>query len=1031
MANVDRRPPKSAVTEAPPPALEGVAPAAAAENSSAPSQVVPAIELVEAYLNTQGAKLASQTKQVISLAGQMAEANDQPLLTTESFLFALVQLGRESFDSPTKLLADTVLEKNDEGYSKMLLNYTRGTAPPARPDEARRTVQSMTANVKKALADASQWERESGSAELRTASLLLALLQNERAQFSTYLVRLEVEPQIIADQLKAESLPPRKPPGTAENREAPSHGWIAGFRNDSPLLAAEDYLDIGNEVRAFAYLAASRHIEPPLSIGLFGEWGSGKTFFMERLYDKIEKIQDAKSLYASSHQFHSKIVQIRFNAWHYIESNLWASLVEFIFHELDRWLRNEGKQSEEIEGLFESLETSKQLRLDAVQELLASKKAQKDAQDELARAREEHDRALEERSRPSDVWKSAASAFFDSSKDELNKAARDLGVEHLQDSATDLAQLVKDARAETSRTKLLVHALARRLGSKTLLGIVIVAFGVALGAGALYNWLSTVPSFSWITNINSGLLVLAGFVSSFVAGARLLLDRAIQGVRILDRLRERLDKQVEEKAGEERQAMKGAQAKLSAAQQAISAAQTRLEIATAAAAASEQEYLSDSARGRLNRFIRAKVADGTYAKHLGIIATVRKDFEQLAQIMGETRTGEGESPDLDRARDMYKNKLEALLDAYDNRNTKLLSDDLVDELKKDVKVENMRFFTRIVLYIDDLDRCPPSKVAEVLQAIHLLLFFPLFVVIVAVDARWIARSLETEFLHQLQPSKDKQEADVRPRGAPGAEAEARRPDEADVKGSMKATGQTATAQDYLEKIFQIPFWVRRMEGQTSSQFVEKLARLSGASPVANKIGPAVHTRSAVPETAEAVKDEQPPPVVPPGPHLPPSREDSPAQVETLTFNETEIKVMKALAPFAGGSPRRAKRFVNLYHILKTHFAEQLARDKSGIFERALIASLAIVTGAPYSASECFQQLVTAEERAANTYPALTVVADRLPKPESGSRQFDLSALIGELVAINKEDKVPVSPEMTRSLCNCSRIALRYSFELWN
>ena len=48
---------------------------------------------------------------------------------------------------------------------------------------------------------------------------------------------------------------------------------------------------------------------------------------------------------------------------------------------------------------------------------------------------------------------------------------------------------------------------------------------------------------------------------------------------------------------------------------------------------------------------------------------------------------------------------------------------------------------RIVLYIDDLDRCPEDKVIEVLRTAHLLLAFPLFVCVVAVDPRWVSRSL--------------------------------------------------------------------------------------------------------------------------------------------------------------------------------------------------------------------------------------------------------------------------------------------------
>ncbi|NVZ67503.1 hypothetical protein HX867_35930, partial [Pseudomonas gingeri] len=50
-------------------------------------------------------------------------------------------------------------------------------------------------------------------------------------------------------------------------------------------------------------------------------------------------------------------------------------------------------------------------------------------------------------------------------------------------------------------------------------------------------------------------------------------------------------------------------------------------------------------------------------------------------------------------------------------------------------------FKRIVIYIDDLDRCPPEKVVDVLQAVHLLLTFPIFVVMVAVDVRWVSNAL--------------------------------------------------------------------------------------------------------------------------------------------------------------------------------------------------------------------------------------------------------------------------------------------------
>ena len=52
---------------------------------------------------------------------------------------------------------------------------------------------------------------------------------------------------------------------------------------------------------------------------------------------------------------------------------------------------------------------------------------------------------------------------------------------------------------------------------------------------------------------------------------------------------------------------------------------------------------------------------------------------------------------------------------------------------------------RIVLYIDDLDRCPPDRVVEVLEAVHLLLAGELFVVVVAVDPRWMLRAIRYHY----------------------------------------------------------------------------------------------------------------------------------------------------------------------------------------------------------------------------------------------------------------------------------------------
>ncbi len=79
---------------------------------------------------------------------------------------------------------------------------------------------------------------------------------------------------------------------------------------------------------------------------------------------------------------------------------------------------------------------------------------------------------------------------------------------------------------------------------------------------------------------------------------------------------------------------------------------------------------------------------------------------------------------------------------------------------------------RIVLFIDDLDRCPPDRVVEVLEAVQLLVKTPLFIAVVAIDERYVTRALEKYYagvlFHQGRPS----------------------------------------GTDYLEKIIQIPYRIR-------------------------------------------------------------------------------------------------------------------------------------------------------------------------------------------------------------------------------
>ncbi|MCJ8270247.1 MAG: KAP family NTPase, partial [Psychrosphaera sp.] len=142
---------------------------------------------------------------------------------------------------------------------------------------------------------------------------------------------------------------------------------IVGYTSDGVSGdKAADHLKIRHEVHPIANVLCAKTLTPPMAIGLFGDWGSGKSFFIQQLKDEISEIvafvkdSEDKSNEKHASDFYSHIPQIEFNAWHYSEGDLWASLVEHIFSELRTYLMvdsdkdNANKQMDMIVGKLET-----------------------------------------------------------------------------------------------------------------------------------------------------------------------------------------------------------------------------------------------------------------------------------------------------------------------------------------------------------------------------------------------------------------------------------------------------------------------------------------------------------------------------------------------------------------------------------------------------------------------------------------------------------------------------------------------------
>src|SRR5262249_5653185 len=104
--------------------------------------------------------------------------------------------------------------------------------------------------------------------------------------------------------------------------------------------------------------------------------------------------------------------------------------------------------------------------------------------------------------------------------------------------------------------------------------------------------------------------------------------------------------------------------------------------------------------------------------------------------------------------------------------------------------------------------CGPRQVVEVLQAVHLLLAFELFVVVVGVDPRWLLRSLCSHYDEIL---------------------------EADGPGGGSADGWPVTPAEYLEETLNIPLVLpglaeRRLHGLARSMAEGGTAPSPGSPP---------------------------------------------------------------------------------------------------------------------------------------------------------------------------------------------------------
>lgn len=677
---------------------------------------------------------------------------------------------------------------------------------------------------------------------------------------------------------------------------------LTAIDSDSVQEAVIDSLDIDNEAIAISKLLCAHDAAPPIAIGLFGEWGSGKTFFMRRIQHHTKILSDytANAGELQQNVYCGKVAQIWFNAWNYQDSNLWASLVNHVFSGLQQELKRINEGDDKFFELMKELDVE---RVNEQKLTAASSKLKK-----LKQASESNESRI-------DVLKNINTSLDKKAKDLPYKApilktlkgksgeiADILGVKNASEDIEKLAGDIQGIntfieeeclkKGWNNSIKRLKHSFLeswKHYPQYIFLVLIIMAIVTyIIMMPEVQVWLK-----SSVSVIFGSLGLLAQPIKKMSDVTTWLRDFKYD----VDEQWEKNEKQLEHEINKNKKEIRDLESeneKNKGEEQEI-----------------EKEYRHlNGLYGEPNdetfaNFIYDRADSVDYTENLGLISTVRRDFSRLNELL------------------------------FSQRNT---------------KDKGLPKLDRIILYIDDLDRCEPEKVVQVLQAIHLILAFPLFMVVVGVDARWLGRCLKDQYpflIHERENGNNVNNKDP----------------------------YAASTHDYLEKIFQIPFWLKPIDGTKANKMIKDILQRQTKTQTNEDIDQADKI-----QTGESNFNNQPKIPDQTDDSLFNSTEDQEEGYEeiieevdltnenlistrSLAMSEAELKYLEKLGGIVGRSPRAVKRFINLYRILKS--SNQRARisgfsDENGEFRVPLLL-LAIICGSPKTAEHFFCYLLNQEE----------------------------------------------------------------------
>lgn len=757
---------------------------------------------------------------------------------------------------------------------------------------------------------------------------------------------------------------------------------IQKLENDIP--SGPDRLSVESEVNALADAIALNQMTPPIVVGVLGGWGTGKSFILHLLKERLREIRcwdltEKATREAFPYVGHPYL--IKFDAWTYAKSDLWASLMQRILLDLDRQLSLERTLDKANPGLLlrgldiwnlldglndtqlEALETElgataiarfkswkkgenvaeslwgvlKEQKQEEVRQLDDAKENLEEAETEYARKVEEKTQALKgeaarqqrELEQALEKQRTDANIRIDQLQRTRDAARAAAEAEAEQEIAKEArhaawqpaAQLLENFFGETARkilesdlrkgkdTPLSIYDVAKeiKLSTKYFRGLLHSKTGVAFVVFALLalllplvheylNLPELVATFIGTTGPLGGVLASAYTVLSkvnreFEAQQKQYDERVQKGVQERKARREELLQKklvdtvdpIEKRLAQEKHSAKVNYEKLEADEQ--------LKIEKGLAELREE--LKELKEQHKNRIEELKAEVEIHERRAGMVGR----GDSLMDVVRERR-----------ANKFYDDKLGLLHQVQED--LKEVSDALIP-----IDGSNETLFPRgdprVILLIDDLDRCSPDKVVQILEAAQLLVKTRLFVVVIAMDVRYVTRALEKEYA-----------------------------------GILVRDGEPS-GLDYIEKIVQIPYRVPGIAPGVMRSFLQGQMGDIIQTTVKEKV-------TVVPEdtgdtgpvgVTEEIGLETP---VFEASYDPESEEPTePLPTRVQLFDETELSLLADCCNAVSVSPRAGRRLVNVFKLLKIIWYHRgMHREPSAEVKRIMMFLLALSSVQP-------------------------------------------------------------------------------------